>query len=65
MEYTALYWSESWALKKCDEILVTAFEMWETGYGVGCSIERKTKTWTPEKIGISEEKGNLAHISAL
>jgi len=25
---TALYGSESWALKKCDEKLVTAFEMW-------------------------------------
>ena len=62
---TALYGSESWALKKCDEKLVTAFEMWVWRRLLRTSwTERKTNTWLREKIGIGlpEEKGILEQI---
>jgi len=48
---TALYASESWALKKYDEKLVTAFEMWVWRRMLRISwTERKTNTWIQEKI---------------
>ena len=51
------------ALKKCDEKLVTAFEMWVWRRMLRINrTERKTKTWIREKIGISEEKGILEQI---
>ena len=60
---TALYGSEGWALKKCDEKLVTAFEMWVWGQVLRISwTERKTNTWIREKLGIPEEKGILEQI---
>jgi len=60
---TALYGSESWVQKKCDEKLVTAFEMWVWRRMLRISwTERKTNTWILEKIGIPEEKGILEQI---
>jgi len=60
---TALYGSESRVLKKCDEKLVTAFEMWVWHRMLRISwTERKTNTWIREKIGIPEEKGILVQI---
>jgi len=60
---TALYGSESWALKMCDEKLVTAFEMWVWRWMLRISwTERKTNKWIREKIGIPEEKGILEQI---
>jgi len=60
---TALYGSESWALKKCNEKLVTAFEMWVWRRMLRISwTVRKTNTWIREKIGIPEEKGILVQI---
>jgi len=60
---TALYGSEGWALKKCDEKLVTAFEMWVWGQVLRISwTERKTNTWIREKLGIPEEKGILEQV---
>ena len=61
--YGALYGSGSWALKKYDEKLVTAFEMWVWHRMLRISwTERKTNTWIREKIGIPEEKGILEQI---
>jgi len=55
--------SESWALKKCDEKLVKAFEMWVWHQMLRISwMEWKTNTWIWEKTGIPEEKGNLEQI---
>ena len=63
---TALYGSESWALKMCDEKLVTAFEMWVWRWMLRISwTERKNNKWTPEKIGIPEEKGILEQNKTL
>ena len=46
---TALYGSESWALKKCDEKLLTAFEMWVWRRMLKISrTERKANTWMAE-----------------
>jgi len=59
----AIYVSEIWALKKCDEKLVTVFEMWVWRWMPRISwTERKTNTWIREKIGIPEEKGILEQI---
>ena len=51
------------SLKKCDEKLVTAFEMWVSHRMLRISwTERKTNTWIREKIGIPEEKAILEQI---
>jgi len=52
-----------WALKKCDEKLVTAFEMWVWLWMLRISwTEWKNDTWIREKIGLPEEKGILEQI---
>jgi len=51
------------ALKKCDEKLVTAYEMWVWRRMLIISwTERKTNTGIREKIGISEKQGILEQI---
>ena len=63
VSYPTSYGLESWALKKCDEKLLIAFEMWVWRRMPRISwTERKTNTWIREKIGIPEEKGILEQI---
>jgi len=58
-----VYGFESWALKKCDEKLVTAFEMWVWHQMLRISwTEWKTSKCIWVKIGIPVEKGILEEI---
>jgi len=63
---TALHGSESWALKKCDEKLVTAFEMWVCRQDTSDAENQMDRTenqhMDPENIDIPEEKGILDQI---
>ena len=54
----ALYGSESWAVKKCDEKRITAFELWCWRRVLRISwTEYKTNVWVRQKIGVPEQNG--------
>ena len=59
----ALYGSESWAVKKCDEKRITAFELWCWRRVLHISwTEYKTNVWVRQKIGIPEQNGLLEQL---
>ena len=59
----ALYGSESWAVKKCDEKRITAFELWCWRRVLRISwTEYKTNVWVRQKIGVPEQNGLLEQL---
>ena len=59
----ALYGSESWAVKKCDEKRITAFELWCWRRVLHISwSEYKTNVWVRQKIGVPEQNGLLEKL---
>ena len=59
----ALYGSESWAVKKCDEKWITAFELWCWRRVLRISwTEYKTNVWVRQKIGVPEQNGLLEQL---
>ena len=59
----ALYGSESWAVKKCDEKRITAFELWCWRRVLRISwTEYKTNVWVRQKIGVQEQNGLLEQL---
>ena len=62
--HIALYGSESWAVKKCDEKRITAFELWCWRRVLRISrTEYKTNVWVRQKIGVPEQNGLLEQLN--
>ena len=60
----ALYGSESWAVKKCDEKRIKAFELWCWRRVLRISwTEYKTNVWVRQKIGVPEQNGLLEQLN--
>ena len=61
----ALYGSESWTLKKGDELRINAFELWCWRRMLRVSWrDRKTNIWVREKVGVQEKDGLLGKVKA-
>ena len=59
----ALYGSESWAVKKCDEKRIPAFELWCWRRVLRISwTEYKTNVWVRQKIGVPEQNGLIEQL---
>ena len=59
----AVYGYESWAVKKCDEKRITAFELWCWRRVLRISwTEYKTNVWVRQKIGVPEQNGLLEQL---
>ena len=59
----ALYGSESWTLKKADEKIISAFELWAWRRLLRISwTERKTNAWVRGTVNVQEADGLLQEV---
>ena len=59
----ALYACETWTIKKQEEKMINAFEMWLWRRILRVSwTERRTNEWVREKVGVSEQLGMLREV---
>jgi len=59
----ALYACETWTIKKQEERMINAFEMWLWRRVINVKwTERKTNEWVREQVGVTEERGMLNEV---